>query len=279
MAQALDDLLRTHVARFTDRLADWDAFADARVEGFKRAQHRFIGPGASGKVDASVIPAQHSRSRVVHPARSGNAPHTHEVEGSLHPRGQGAGLHRGRRRTPAERCWAGGLVSCPANVIPLHQRGARARVSPGDARQGQARADDLYRRRFTIPPRRAPPRRGLPRLGSRVPAPTCLSAPRRSGKRTAASSPATAAISTTSACRACSTWPVGSPQPTPRGVDRTGGPRWPRGGGVDARRSADWLPHGARRAGADAAVRPPDHGGPAFGHVARSSRSWSCGRP
>ena len=33
MAQALDDLLRTHVARFTDRRADWDAFADARVEG------------------------------------------------------------------------------------------------------------------------------------------------------------------------------------------------------------------------------------------------------
>jgi len=47
MAQALDELLRTHVARFTDRRADWDAFADARVEGFKRAQHRFIGSGAS----------------------------------------------------------------------------------------------------------------------------------------------------------------------------------------------------------------------------------------
>ena len=31
MAQALDDLLRTHVARFTDRRAGWDAFADARV--------------------------------------------------------------------------------------------------------------------------------------------------------------------------------------------------------------------------------------------------------
>ena len=35
-----------------------DAFADARVEGYRRAQHRFIGSGASGKKDAGVIPAQ-----------------------------------------------------------------------------------------------------------------------------------------------------------------------------------------------------------------------------
>src|ERR1700738_2627892 len=58
-AQSLDETLRTHVARFTERRADWDAFADARVEGFKRAQHRFIGSGASGKGAARVSPAQH----------------------------------------------------------------------------------------------------------------------------------------------------------------------------------------------------------------------------
>ena len=52
-APSLHELLRTHVARFTERRADWDAFADARVEGFRRAQHRFIGSGASGKGDAS----------------------------------------------------------------------------------------------------------------------------------------------------------------------------------------------------------------------------------
>jgi mannose-6-phosphate isomerase-like protein (cupin superfamily) len=81
MAQTLDELLRTHVARFTDRRADWDAFADARVEGFKRAQHRFIGSGASGKADASVIPAQHFTLSVMFiPPGQGNAPHTHEVE-------------------------------------------------------------------------------------------------------------------------------------------------------------------------------------------------------
>ena len=58
-AQSLEHLLVSHVARFTDRKADWDAFADARVEGFRRAQHRFIGSGASGKADAAVIPAEH----------------------------------------------------------------------------------------------------------------------------------------------------------------------------------------------------------------------------
>ena len=80
-AQSLDETLRTHVARFTDRRADWDAFADARVEGFKRAQHRFIGSGASGKTDTTVIPAQHFTLSVMFvPPGQGNAPHTHEVE-------------------------------------------------------------------------------------------------------------------------------------------------------------------------------------------------------
>src|ERR1700738_4858153 len=58
-AQSLDETLRTHVARFTERRADWDAFADARVEGFKRAQHRFIGSGAPRRTGASVIPGPH----------------------------------------------------------------------------------------------------------------------------------------------------------------------------------------------------------------------------
>src|SRR5262245_8281942 len=80
-AQSLEQLLATHVARFTDRRADWDAFADARVEGFRRAQHRFIGSGASGKADAAVIPAEHFTLSVMFvPPGQGNAPHTHEVE-------------------------------------------------------------------------------------------------------------------------------------------------------------------------------------------------------
>src|SRR2546429_7975266 len=81
MGPRVDDLLKRQVARFVDRRPDWDAFADARVEGFRRAQHRFIGSGASGKADASVIPAEHFTLSVMFvPPGQGNAAHTHEVE-------------------------------------------------------------------------------------------------------------------------------------------------------------------------------------------------------
>jgi mannose-6-phosphate isomerase-like protein (cupin superfamily) len=77
----LPELLRARVARFVDRVADWDAFADARVEGFRRAQHRYIGSGASGKTDARAIAAEHFTLSVMFvPPGQGNAPHTHEVE-------------------------------------------------------------------------------------------------------------------------------------------------------------------------------------------------------
>jgi mannose-6-phosphate isomerase-like protein (cupin superfamily) len=81
MSRELDELLRRRVARFTERQGDWDAFADARVEGYRRAQHRFIGAGASGKADAGVIPAEHFTLSVMFvPPGQGNAAHTHEVE-------------------------------------------------------------------------------------------------------------------------------------------------------------------------------------------------------
>jgi mannose-6-phosphate isomerase-like protein (cupin superfamily) len=69
-------------ARFRDRRADWDAFADARIEGYKRAQHRFIGAGGSGKHgDPTVIPPGSFTLSImyVEPGQ-GNAAHTHEVE-------------------------------------------------------------------------------------------------------------------------------------------------------------------------------------------------------
>jgi len=81
VAVPLHELLRSHVARFVDRAPDWDAFADARVEGYRRAQHRYIGSGASGKSDARAIPAEHFTLSVMFvPPGQGNAPHTHEVE-------------------------------------------------------------------------------------------------------------------------------------------------------------------------------------------------------
>ena len=81
MAESLSELLERQVARWTDRSADWDAFADARVDGYRRAQHRFIGYGASGKTDGRYIPAEHFTLSVMFvPPGQGNAAHTHEVE-------------------------------------------------------------------------------------------------------------------------------------------------------------------------------------------------------
>ncbi len=80
-ATSLQELLKSRVARFMDRVADWDAFADARVDGYRRAQHRYIGAGASGKTDPRAIAAEHFTLSVMFvPPGQGNAAHTHEVE-------------------------------------------------------------------------------------------------------------------------------------------------------------------------------------------------------
>jgi len=78
----LEEIMRRYVARFRDRTADWNAFEDARHEGFKRAQHRFIGAGGSGKHDdQTVIPPRGFTLSIVYvEPGQGNAAHTHEVE-------------------------------------------------------------------------------------------------------------------------------------------------------------------------------------------------------
>lgn len=79
---SIDDIARRYIARFRDRKPDWAAFEDAKVEGYRRAQHRFIGAGGSGKHgDPSVIPARGFTLSImfVQPGQ-GNAAHTHEVE-------------------------------------------------------------------------------------------------------------------------------------------------------------------------------------------------------
>jgi mannose-6-phosphate isomerase-like protein (cupin superfamily) len=120
MTMTLQELLHRQVARFADRVPDWDAFADARIEGYRRAQHRFIGSGASGKADRRVIPAEHfTLSVMLVPPGQGNAAHTHEVEEAFfilegHVRvfvEDGAG---GRAETILGR-WD--CISCPAGVI------------------------------------------------------------------------------------------------------------------------------------------------------------------
>lgn len=79
---SIDRIMDTYVACFRDRVPDWAAFEDAKIEGYKRAQHRFIGAGGSGKHNSGdSIPARGFTLSImyVEPGQ-GNAPHTHEVE-------------------------------------------------------------------------------------------------------------------------------------------------------------------------------------------------------
>lgn len=79
---SIEDIANRYIGRFSEKTPDWAAFEDAKIEGFKRAQHRFIGAGGSGKHnDPSVIPAGNFTLSImyVEPGQ-GNAPHTHEVE-------------------------------------------------------------------------------------------------------------------------------------------------------------------------------------------------------
>ncbi|HXH84130.1 MAG TPA: cupin domain-containing protein [Candidatus Tectomicrobia bacterium] len=120
MSQDLEQLLARQVARFVDRVPDWDAFADARVEGYRRAQHRYIGAGASGKADTRAIPADHFTLSVMYvPPGQGNAPHTHEVEEVFFVlRGKVLVFledGRGGRAETVLGPWD--CIACPANVI------------------------------------------------------------------------------------------------------------------------------------------------------------------
>ena len=79
---SIEEIAKRYVGRFKDRKADWNAFEDAKIEGYKRAQHRFIGAGGSGKhAETTVIPPRGFTLSImyVQPGQ-GNAAHTHEVE-------------------------------------------------------------------------------------------------------------------------------------------------------------------------------------------------------
>jgi oxalate decarboxylase/phosphoglucose isomerase-like protein (cupin superfamily) len=122
---SLEDIMGKYVARFADRRADWAAFEDAKIEGFKRAQHRFIGAGGSGKHnDTRAIPPKNFTLSVmyVEPGQ-GNAAHTHEVEevffvlrGYLDVFVED---ESGRRITQRLGPWE--CISCPAGVIHGYQ--------------------------------------------------------------------------------------------------------------------------------------------------------------
>ena len=77
---SLVDINKKYVARFGERRPDWSAFADAKIDGWRRAQHRYIG-NTSGKPGPDFIPAQGFTLSVMYvPPGQGNAAHTHEIE-------------------------------------------------------------------------------------------------------------------------------------------------------------------------------------------------------
>jgi mannose-6-phosphate isomerase-like protein (cupin superfamily) len=120
-----DALVARHTARFRDRNADWNAFQDASIEGFRRAQHRFIGAGGSGKHgDSSIIPpAAFTLSVMYVPPGQGNATHTHEVEEVFFVlQGYLTAFfedEHGRRIDVRLGPWE--CVSCPAGVVHGYQ--------------------------------------------------------------------------------------------------------------------------------------------------------------
>ena len=122
---SLEEIAERYIGRFRDKTPDWEAFEDAKIDGWRRAQHRFIGAGGSGKHDdPSVIPpGAFTLSIIFVRPGEGNAPHTHEVEEVFFVL-QGyltvfvedeAGRRVSRRLGPWE------CIACPAGVIHGYQ--------------------------------------------------------------------------------------------------------------------------------------------------------------
>ena len=153
----VEEIMKKYVGRFREKNGDWAAFEDAKIEGFKRAQHRFIGAGGSGKHDdPTVIPAQqlHAVDHVC-AGRPGQR--------RAHPRGRGVLLRaagpsrrvrRGRDRQARHHAARPvGQHRCPAGVIhgyqndglePVYMQVMLGRGKPEP--MGYA-DDELYKRR------------------------------------------------------------------------------------------------------------------------------------
>ncbi len=119
---SIEDIAEKFTRRFSEITPDWEAFEDAKIEGFKRAQHRFMGAGGSGKHhDPAVIPPRGFTLSImfVEPGQ-GNAAHTHEVEEiffvlqgflTVFIEEEGTGRKIKKRLGPWE------CVACPPGVI------------------------------------------------------------------------------------------------------------------------------------------------------------------
>jgi len=163
----IEDIMQKFVGRFREKKPDWAAFEDAKIEGYKRAQHRFIGAGGSGKHgDPTVIPAKNFTLSImyVEPGQ-GNAAHTHEVEECFFVL-QGyldvfVEDEDGKRLTTRLGPWE--CISCPAGVIhgyqndslgPVYFQVMLGRAKPeamGYADEELYKKRDAHLRRSTVP--------------------------------------------------------------------------------------------------------------------------------
>ena len=129
---SLEEIMQRYVGRFRDKQPDWAAFEDAKIEGYKRAQHRFVGAGGSGKHgDPGVIPAGNFTLSImyVEPGQ-GNAAHTHEVEECFFVLEGFLDVfvedEDGRRLTTRLGPWE--CISCPPGVIHGYENASLAPV-------------------------------------------------------------------------------------------------------------------------------------------------------
>jgi mannose-6-phosphate isomerase-like protein (cupin superfamily) len=154
---SLETIMDRYVARYADRRADWAAFEDAKIEGFRRAQHRFIGAGGSGKHNdnAAIPPGNFTLSIMFVPPGQGNAAHTHEVEevffvlrGHLDVFIQDEAGHKITKRLGPWEC-----ISCPAGVIHGYDNASlepvyfQVMLGRGQPETMGYADDDLYKRR------------------------------------------------------------------------------------------------------------------------------------
>lgn len=155
---SLENIASKYIRRYRDVTPDWDAFEDAKIDGYKRAQHRMIGAGGSGKHDDSeVIPARGFTLSImyVEPGQ-GNAAHTHEVEEvffvlkgflTVFLEEEETGIRIQKRLGPWE------CISCPPGVIhgyvndslePVYFQVLLGRAKPETMGYSD---DELYQRR------------------------------------------------------------------------------------------------------------------------------------
>ena len=59
---SLEEIMDTYVARFSDRVPDWEAFEDAKIEGYKRASIGLSGPADRASM-ATPTPSLRAHTR------------------------------------------------------------------------------------------------------------------------------------------------------------------------------------------------------------------------